>query len=551
MYQLLIVDDEHLVVDSLAETIIWEEIGIEQVYRAYSGKEALQVINTHVIDIIITDIRMPELSGLELIETIREANPRLKCIVHSGYADFHYAKQAMSSQVTEYLIKPASDEEIIQAVVRMKEVLTAEWTELLTQKKVYAALKEQAPLLRANLLNDLIKGKRFGSEELQSKLEMLHIPMQEEDSIAIAVLRLEDGFSKFDSSSLALFEYAIFNIAEETFGAHFDLVAGKDSYDYLVLLIKMKASKAEKLAAYPDSEAQLSRLLEQTMLKLQENVRTFLKGKISVVISSWGIFATDVSSLYQACVTTIRRSVGNDQDMFMTTGDNLTAGSSMRAINSLYETPTMMQILDMGQRDMTLSKLEAITSELESQGLDSHEQLTEVFFQLGAAFAYAAHKNGKLLEELLGAAYEPFVSHKPFLSVKQLKEWALQVIELFYEDMNQSMATAKNSSIQQIQRYINANLAEDVTLQKIADHIHMHPVYLSKIFKTETGENISEYIIRLKMEKAAYLLKQTDDRIYQICSKIGYQNPPYFIKLFKKYFGMTPQEYRDASGSMT
>lgn len=546
MYQLLIVDDERLVVDSLAETISWDEIGIEHVYRAYTGKDALRFINTHVIDIVITDIRMPELSGLELIERIREANPKVKCIVHSGYADFDYAKQAMSSQVTEYLIKPVSDEDLTQAVIRMAEMLDSEWSQLLTQKKLSDTLKEQAPLIRSNLLHDVIKGKRTGKEELQTQLNLLEVPLHIDDSIALAVLRLEEGFSKFDSASLALFEYAILNIAEETFGVHFDLVTCKDPYDYLVLLIKMKASKVEKLQALHDDDNQRSQLLQQTLLKLQENVRTFLKGKISVIVSTWGTFPSDVPTLYQACVATIRRSVGNDQDMFLTLGDQIDHNSPIKSMQSLYETPTLMQMLDMGHRDMTMAKLEAIICELEEYGPDSQEQLTEVFFQFGAAFAYAVHKNGKLLEELLGPAYEPFITHKPFLSVNQLKEWAFKVAELFYEDINQTMVTAKNSSIQLIQQYINAHLAEDVTLQAISEHIHMHPVYLSKIFKAETGENISEYIIRLKMERAAYLLKQTDDRIYQICSKIGYQNPPYFIKLFKKFFGMTPQEYREA-----
>lgn len=549
MYQLLIVDDERLVVDSLAETIAWEELDIEYVYRAYSSKHALQLLNTNIIDIVITDIRMPEISGLELIETIRETNPKVKCIIHSGYADFDYAKQAMSSQVTEYLIKPASDEDLTQAVTRMANLLDAEWSQVLTQHKLNATLKEQAPLIRSNLLNDVIKGKRMSKEELASKLALLDVPLHVDDAIALAVLRLEEGFSKFDSDSISLFEYAILNIAEETFGSHFDIVTGKDSYDYLVLLIRMKASKAENWIGLTDYEAQRSQLVQQTVLKLQENVRTFLKGKISVVVSTFGNFPSDVAALYQACVATIRRSVGNDQDMFLTLGGQTQLDLPIKSMQSLYETPTLMQMLDMGNQDMTMTKLEAIISELEEDWSDSQEQLTEVFFQLGAAFAYAVHKNGKLLEELLGPSYEPFVTHKPFLSVKQLKEWVFKVADLYYEDLKQTMVSAKNSSIQQVQRYINAHLAEDVTLQTIAEHIHMHPVYLSKIFKTETGENISEYIIRLKMQKAAYLLKQTDDRIYLICSKIGYQNPPYFIKLFKKFFGMTPQEYRDASAT--
>lgn len=546
MYSLLVVDDERLVVDSLAETIPWSSADIGEVYKAYSAGQALQIMKTQSVDIVLTDIRMPEMSGLELIESIRSLNKRTKCIVHTGYSDFNYARQAMSSQVMEYLLKPASDEEIVAAVRRMAEKLGEEWAQVISLQRASAALREHEPLLRANLLHDLIKGKRMRQSDMSPMLDQLKLPFRDGDVVSMMIVRLEEDFSNHDVQSLSLFEYAISNIAEETMEEHFHIWGGKDAYDYLVFLVKLNERMEAQLKGQgQEYEKNAQLLLEQTAVKFQSNVRSFLKGKISLVLSPKGVFPHDVGELYQQGVASIRRNVGNDEEVFLTISGE-PQNAQIQSMQALYEPPTIMQLMEMGKREQTIQKLLAITHELEERWRDSYEHLMEVFYSLSAAFVYAVHKNGKTLEGLLQDDYEPLFSRKPFLSVKQLREWALQVADKLFDDLSSSMLDNKTGIIKQIQNYVSIHLATDVSLQTIADHIHLHPVYLSKIFKSETGENLSEYVIRLKMEKAAYLLKHTDDRIYEICSKIGYQNPPHFIKVFKRTFGVTPQEYRDA-----
>ncbi|WNR46055.1 response regulator [Paenibacillus roseipurpureus] len=545
MFNLLIVDDEWLAADTLAENIPWSQYDIQEVHRAYSAMEALELMNTHAIDIVITDIRMPGFSGLELIQKLRESNRRTKCIVHSGHADFNYAREAMVSQVSEYLVKPASDDEVISAVVRMADQLRQEWAQMSSLHKASSTLKEQAPAILSTLVNDLLKGKKFKDEELEYKLKLLNKPFYPGDQFAIIVIRLEQHFTKFDPASLDLFEYAISNIAEETLSDHFHLLAGKDPHDYLVLIVKLDEEKEARLKQLNPESLNSPILLQQTAIKVQDNVRTFLKGKVSMVVSSWGVFPQDVSDLYQRSVSSIRRNVGNDEDIFLTLSDELQQTAPVRSLQVLYEPPLLMQLLDIGKKEPVLEKIEMITLELEEHWRDSREHLLEVYFYFSSAFTYFSHKSGKRMEYLLGHAYEPLISSMAFQSVKQLKDWAIHVTELLFEDLSQSMAAGKNNVVQELQNFVNVHLGEDVTLQALADHVHLHPVYLSKIFKTETGENLSDYIIRLKMERASYLLQHSSDKIYEICNKIGYQNSSYFIKLFRKYYGVTPQEYRD------
>lgn len=119
MLQILLVDDERSVVETLAETIPWESCGISTVHEALSGAVALEIMENHDIDIVITDIRMPEMSGIDLITTIHEKWPHVQTILLSGFADFEYAKQAMAQESFDYLLKPVSDEDLIETVQRL------------------------------------------------------------------------------------------------------------------------------------------------------------------------------------------------------------------------------------------------------------------------------------------------------------------------------------------------------------------------------------------------------------------------------------------------
>jgi two-component system, response regulator YesN len=547
MYSLLIVDDERLVVETLAETIPWSSIQIKDVYTANSAEEALKIMNTHSIDIVLTDIRMPEINGLELIEKIRSFNKRTKCVIYSGYSNFEYAQQAMTSSVVEYLLKPASDEEIIQSVEKVTNILDEEWKQIVSTQRAMSTLMKHSPLLRSTFLLNIINGKKMSQFELDNHIKLLELPFKSLDKCSLIVVRLEEDFAQLDWESLSLFELAINNIAEETMNEHFSVLYCKDSYDYLVYLVKLNDQKATQLSELDSSSDKTAmNLLEQTALKLQENVGKFLKKNISMIVSKWGVFPTNVAAIYQECISSIRLNVGNDKGIFLTL-DMKKETQTIESLQSLYETPTLMQLLDMGNREATMKKISEVMQELEKDWKSSQEHFLEAFLHISAAFTYAIHKNGKNLDEILGDKYEHLIGRKSLLSVNQLRDWSNQIALKLFEELDTKIENSKANLIIKAQRFINVHLSEDVTLQAVADHVFLHPAYLSSIFKAETGENLRDYVIRLKMEKATYLLKHTNYRIYQICDQIGYQNPPYFIKIFKKFYGVTPQEYRDST----
>jgi two-component system response regulator YesN len=126
-----------------------------------------------------------------------------------------------------------------------------------------------------------------------------------------------------------------------------------------------------------------------------------------------------------------------------------------------------------------------------------------------------------------------------------LQEWVKTVVAFLKENTLSQIQTSREHLLMKIHSFIDTHLSAGITLQSIADHVHLHPVYISKIFKLMTGETISDYLLSVRMEKAAHLLNYTDLKIYEICAQLGYYAPAHFIKLFKKHFQATPQEYRN------
>ncbi|MCR8631727.1 response regulator [Paenibacillus radicis (ex Xue et al. 2023)] len=550
MYQLLIVDDEMHVVERLSTTMDWFAMGIDTVHRAYSADEALAILSTTTIDILITDIQMPGMTGLELIAIVREKWKKTKCILLSGYADFSYAQEAIQHGTVDYLLKPVSEEQVQETVQRVLDQIQSEWQVVLSHQRIQHTLKEHLPLLKGNLLNELLQGRRYGVERWRQKMEELNVPIFDNGVIALVLVRMEEYFLHYDAHSLSLFEYAVGNIAEELFAPQYELWHCKDAHDYLVFMLKWKSVSVEEVRTPISTNLSSGEFeerqqhLERTASELQKAVNTFLKGKVSVLVSGWGSFPSDVSAIYNQALSLFRKRIGSEHDIFMTTHEK-PAAESYRTLQRLYELPSLTQLLEAGRWKEVEDKLRAVYEEISEEWAQSQEHVLEVFYAISSAYSYITHKNGRQLSELIGVDYLKLTEGVPFRSIGLLRDWSFRVLGQLKADMDKEVQDSRTSVVHRVQQFVELNLSGDVSLQAIADHVYLHPVYLSKIYKLETKQNITDYVFHLRMEKAAYLLKNSHDKIYEIAEKLGYQRAHSFNHVFKKHYGMTPQEYRD------
>ncbi|MCC3376730.1 response regulator [Cohnella sp. REN36] len=535
MVQLLIVDDEIHVVEGLLGAIDWRSLGIEQVYRAHAGPEAIALLEQCSIDIVLTDIRMPGMSGLQLVAEVRRRWPRTKCILLSGHSEFRYAREAILYQTEDYLLKPVRDKDLTAAVRRAADKLREEWEEVVSRQRLSYTLKEHLPLLRANLLNDLLQGRQRTTWALREKMGMLGFDGEIGDAFELMMIRLDD-FPNDDANSRALMEYAVGNMVEELFGERYRVWHTRDALDYLVFVMLDQPGEA------PPFEPAW---FERTAASLQSAVHAYLKGSVSVLVGGRGRFPEELRERYDRAVSSFRRRIGSVEELFARLDEPPEADAAVQTLHSLYEPPTLTHLLEAARWESLEEKLEAVFEEMERRFADSPEHLQEVYYALAAAFAYIAHKNGRPLRLLIGEEYERMSKGLPLRTVKDMRNWAFRCLKGIREDMDRETKDSRTALIDEIRAFVEQRLFQDVSLQSISEHVYLHPVYVSKIYKLVTGENLSDYIQNARMDKAQFLLRSGSDKVYEIASKLGYLRPHSFNHAFKRKFGMTPQEYRD------
>ncbi|MBC8080855.1 MAG: response regulator [Gorillibacterium sp.] len=535
MLKLLIVDDHMHLVDDMAESLDWLSLGITSVFKAYSSYDALEILNEDTIHLVITDINMPGMSGLELVQEIRDKWPSTKCILISGHDDFSYAQQAIKNRVEDYLLKPVSDEQIIGKVRDVVNNLKEEWEQVSSVQRAMYTFRENLPRLRETFLLELLQGFRSG--RLAEKLQNYELSFQVGDTISLLFVRFDDDYTAYSPRDIALFEYAVSNIADEILSDSFETWHCKDEHDYLVIAVKLKGSI--------DADHR-KELLDKAGMLLLDNVKTFLNKKLSITISRWGSFPEDSPIMYRDSIITLLKRIGNDSECFYseTSEMRIAAGDQFQTLVSLYEPPSIPQLLEAGRWDEVQTKLNQLFKELSQKYTSSQEHLMEAFLSISSAFTFIAHKNGRSIIDIAGDDWNRVISGQMFHSTPQLTEWSLRVLSKLKDDIESEIKMSRGSIVREVHHYVEVHLSEDVSLKSIADHIYLHPVYLSRIYKLETGQGLSDYILQLRMEKAAHLLKNTHEKIYEIAIKLGYHNANYFAKTFKKQFGMTPQEYR-------
>lgn len=544
--QMIIVDDEAHWVDNLSATKPWHTLGIEQVHRAYSAQEALRIMEAYPIDIVISDVLMPEMTGIELIERIRQQDSKTKCIILSGHSDFDYAQEALRHQAVDYVLKPPTDEELLGAVQKAIAQLEEEWGSINSLERMEYILRENVPLLRSQLLLSALRGERMSKEEWERRLDSYSLPLHA-GACALLMVRMEEEFGSYRNNGQHLLEYAIINIAEEIFGEFATVWAAKEEQGYLVFVLQPKEEKTAAPHGLRAERDTWTGALEQASMQLQAKVKQFLKGSLSIVMTEPFAFPGELSGQYRRALACFRQIVGEEREFVMRASDHGSQDlqGTQGALDVMHAPPSLMGLLEAGRWEAAEHKLEEVFAELEARWSDSWEHCLEAGYMIAASFTHYCHRNGHTLQGLLGEEAERLHSGEAFNSIAKLRSWSQEALRLLKGQASSEAKDIRSVYVRKIQSFVEANLHRDVSLRALADHVNLHPTHLSKLYKIETGEGISDFVARLRMETACHKLMSTDKKVYEISAGIGYLDPAYFIKVFKRQFGMTPQEYRE------
>ncbi|CAH1221653.1 Regulator of RpoS [Paenibacillus auburnensis] len=520
MKSLLVVDDEKHYADSLADTIPWTTLGISRVLKAYSASEALDLMESLPLDILMTDIRMPRMNGLELIEQARQRIPGLKCLLLTGYADFDYARKAIELQALDYLMKPVKDEQLLAAMGRIVKQLEQERS----IEQGFRIYRDNCTELKAGLLLKVLSGT-LNVKVLAEKLKLFDLPIPIPGSVLLCLVRLGPPFDSQDLYSQSLIRFAVTNMLEELLMDRYDCWPAADDEGNLLVLV------------YDLSGAPLdAEWVHERLDQLRQEVRNLLKGEISVGESGC-LFPEGMQASYMIAKSHLANS---GRSSVQVPGRN---EEELRLMRKLYEAPLLTNLLETEQWEEAEAKIRAFVSPLLHTG--SPDLMRDVFFFLSNSFQYIANRSGRTLAQMLTPEQSAFVKGRAMLHASQLENWALNALRTLHERLGEETEDHSQVIVRKTQAYIRKELDKDLSLTLLAKRVFVHPNHLSKLFKQCTDSTVSQYIYEQRMLKACDLLKHTEHKIYHIGESIGYPNTNWFIRKFRDYYQMTPQEFRD------
>lgn len=521
---LLVVDDELDVLDGLVE-LYETELDDVTVYKANNARKALAFLQIARFDVVVTDINMPGMNGLELFKKIRQGWPKCQIIFLTGYREFDYLYEINKHKDVQFMLKSESDETLVSTVKKAFENV-----ERMLNEKVAEDIIAELDKINSSHLNyhkervvSYLKDDNLSDKTVLYKFAEV-FNFQDKFPFIIFLLHLDEG----TKSPIWSMEKEITLLVEEFFPVSFEysLLFIDDNY----CLIVVQAKVYDEFQEYSDYIN-----LVGAMNYLQEKLNSAYQISSSI-ISSNNIYLDDLLAEYHELMRLSFRYLRNQKQIFI----RKEAIEVEKVVNvdvnkELYQ---LSMSIESSQIELFDKAMDRIFDIIMTHNLEG--EVKEIY-----QGSMAILLNFMIKKQIIKNDSELFFPYSSRISaIRSLLERVRKI-----NTVEQNLEVKRNEEIiQRITEYIRHNIDGNLSLDEIAKYCYLNPSYLSRIFKQSTGQNLSDYVSRYRIETAKKLLLTTQLKINEIAEKIGYQTPHSFTRLFKKYEEITPIEYRDRFG---
>ena len=514
MYKILIVDDEKMIRMGMKNAIDWMKIGIDEVFTAASGNEALEILKKEEPQIMVTDIQMTEMTGLELIKAAREVVPELRVIVLTGFDNFEYARQSLRLQVQDFFLKPIDEDDLSDAIEKqLKEI-----------KKLEDEEKEQARLWRS-------QGSVAQMRLEQCMRNLVHEKNNKE--MQLYILQKDFRFDIKQKMSLILLEQGMY-------------AEGRDDGKFRAMSVKnvcMSMIDSRNMGiTFTDEDGTIAIVCFEkddgdSVLEKTEELSDVLKDefeckpKITVGSTVQGFENLVIS--YNDARYLLEHERENIQDIIQTMG----AQNKKKMFWDIYSELRNIMISNIGNTALVMKAFNTFSKATESYNL-SPTIVRRCCFEIASSLSFAyMEDSGEMSDGKLDALSKSLASAG--------REEACEITRMFIDQIPGNEEENVHYIISNAKHYIDEHLAEDISVSSIATNLYITPNYFSRLFKRITGEGCNEYIVRKRIEKARSLLETTSIKTGKIAMMVGYRDTNYFSLAFKKHTGKSPTKYRE------
>lgn len=527
MWTVAIIDDDFHVLEAMKKMIPWDGLDAELVGVALDGDEGLRLIQQYSPDIVITDIYMPVMDGMQMIEVLRKQGFGGRLIILSGYSHFDMAKSAMRHGVQDYLVKPVTLDEITSSLT----VAIEELQKSLDQRMMYSEMKEKLMLYEPFVAKEAVKALLTNSSLHSEEAAVAVMPgpqswwTNKQFVVAAFELQRTTRVANVTAADWSLFRFAITNVMEETAKRYWPeshIVELHGSYWAVLLHVDKEVI---------DATEHTRRLLRE----ITGNVISFLQLELNVGIGQLQQQIKDIPmSMEEALQDLYKQSASSAQGQSVDQAISALPFLAFKFYQQLYQAfleADEEEIQSVVRRHMThLSEHEPGVQYLQSF---AHDMLD--FFRVTLDHSTRIHA------ELDENMWRDEVSGLE--TSNQLDLWLQSILMSIFNRKYLQVSAKHKQVVDFMIQYIHENYATELQLETLAQELYLTKNYLNQIFKKAMGETFNIYLTKVRMEKAKTMLMEGKYMIYEVSNKVGYKNIRYFSTLFKKIIGVNPSDY--------
>lgn len=536
MLKIFLVEDEFVVREGIKNNIDWASNGYEFCGEASDGELAFPMIQKAKPDIVITDIRMPFMDGLELSKLIKKELPQVEIIILTGHGEFEYAKEAIKLGIAEYLLKPINGEELLSEVDRVALKIEERRKEREIREKYVKEMEENSLKERKDLFQYLVTGNKSMSEllEFAQKLEM-----------DLSAMWYNIVLLKFQSRNHAHDEYSGSLIEIEQ---KLDYISMNDKQ----VLVFDRNLEGKALLFKADSKEELLELQKSAIEKIEavmkeyEHVRYF--GGIGVPVNrlrELPVSFERASHAFAHRYLVEESRIINSSDMKQSVYSDETDFDINDVSPKQLDRNKIREFLKTGDREESIYFVEEFFKDLRTNAMKS--VMFRQYIIMDAYFCVIDFLEGLQIPK---SEIEPLDITSGILQNEEAAmSYVVKIIAKALELRDKSASNRYGDVVDEVMAYIEKNYAdEELSLNLLASHVNFSPNHLSMVFSQQTGQTLIKYVTDYRMNKAKELLRCTNKKSSVVSMEVGYKDPHYFSYLFKKTQGITPTQYRGGKG---
>ncbi|ATW25890.1 response regulator [Candidatus Formimonas warabiya] len=534
MLNILIVDDEPLERQGIRLILETYRPGDRIVGEAGDGEEAVRIATAVKPDVVLLDIRMPGLDGMEVARLLRPALPDTRLVVVSAYGEFNYAKKAVGLGISDYLLKPVDTQEMIKLLDRLDAQVASERESKEEMERLRATLQDVMPLIRVGFVMDLVNGSLTNAEEVTNRAKFLNI----HQTLRLALHVWIDNLSGHKTYRSELEHQILQKQVGDAIQAAINQWPGA---------LMVPVGSGQFVVLLPAEDAEEEQALREASQKLGEEICCAVRsGTTATVTVGMGRPAKGPSGLARSHAEALaagefRLLYGGDQAIH---ADDVTTPHDSGILFEQGNEKGMAMAIRMGDWERTKQHFLALWTdfplEQKLNGADVRMKLLEI----SAMASRAAVEGGVKPEEVTSLNIPSDKEINSMNSVALIQEHALSWLGELVGRVRASREFRNASLVEKAVRFVEENYHQELSLEDVAHQVYLSPCYFSRLFKQVKGWSFSEYLTQVRMEEARRLLLNTDCQISEIAARVGYRDARYFSQVFKRNEGCTPISYR-------